>query len=244
MSKCVIRPIPVVRALYHKALMTYGLGFDDLTPMYIYLWYIDGLEKRVVVDTGATVENPRIATFPNVEKIQSVEEGLAKVGVEASEIDIVIITHLHHDHIELASKFPQAKFVVQKAELEEALNPHPLFAAGYVKHHFTNLNFEVLDGDSVIMPGVSVLLTPGHTPGGQSVVVETTKGKAIITGFCCIDDNFLAPVGGENQLPFVIPGIFIDARQIYNSMMKVKQLADIIIPLHSAQAAKADKIPS
>ena len=49
-----------------------------------------------------------------------------------------------------------------------------------------------VDGDAEIVDGIRVLLTPGHTVGGQTVVVNTGPGKAVITGFCCNEENFPA----------------------------------------------------
>ena len=112
-----------------------------------------------------------------------------------------------------------------------------------------DLDFEVIDGDQTIVPGISVMLTPGHSPGGQSVVIETAQGKAIITGFCCIMDNFTPPeditvsVSPFSTYPVITPGIHSDPFQAYDSTLKVKELADIIIPLHDPELAIRDQIP-
>jgi len=82
---------------------------------------------------------------------------------------------------------------VQKAEIEFARNPHVTQARYYDKELIEGLNFEIIDGDRQIIDGIRVLLTPGHTPGGQSVAIETPKGTAIITGFCCTRENFEPP---------------------------------------------------
>ena len=56
-----------------------------------------------------------------------------------------------------------------------------------------------VDGDAQIVDGIGVLLTPGHTVGGQSIVVNTKAGKAVITGFCCNEVN--SPPPGRPFLP-------------------------------------------
>jgi N-acyl homoserine lactone hydrolase len=94
-----------------------------------------------------------------------------------------------------------------------------------------------VEGDAEIVPGVSVLLTPGHTPGGQSVVVNTKKGKAVITGFCCNEQNF--PASG----PVVPSGVHLDLIQAYESARRVKETADILIPLHDLSVGKKRAIP-
>ena len=77
-------------------------------------------------------------------------------------------------------------------------NPHP------VDHrYFPDLLDEVevvqVDGDAQIVDGIRVLLTPGHTVGGQSVVVNTRAGQAVITGFCC-NEHELPGLGAGRAL--------------------------------------------
>jgi len=85
------------------------------------------------------------------------------------------------------------------------------------------------------------MLTPGHSPGGQSVIVDTAKGKAIITGCCCVNQNFEPPEGMNVE---VIPtGILIDPIQVYDSLLKIKKSADVIIPIHDSEFLEAEGIP-
>jgi len=82
-----------------------------------------------------------------------------------------------------------------------------------------------------------VLLTPGHTPGGQSVVVNTKGGKAVITGFCCNDQNF------PGKGPCVPPGVHLNLIEAYESIKRVQETADIIIPLHDLSVGQRHTIP-
>jgi N-acyl homoserine lactone hydrolase len=68
--------------------------------------------------------------------------------------------------------------------------------------------------------------SPGHSPGGISIKVETGEGPAVITGFCCNSENF--PANG----PAVCPGVHLDAIAAWDSIQKVKTLGAIILPLH------------
>jgi len=107
-----------------------------------------------------------------------------------------------------------------------------------IQEMLDEVNFDILEGDKEIVKGVKVLLTPGHSPGSQSVAIETEKGIAVITGFCCINKNFI-----EEFWPVTPPGIHTNATQAYDSMLKVKEIADIIIPLHESTFAKKEVIP-
>jgi N-acyl homoserine lactone hydrolase len=90
---------------------------------------------------------------------------------------------------------------------------------------------------------------PGHTPGSQAVVVGTTKGKAVISGFCSIMENFDPPEDVKTKIspfasyPVIAPGIHTDLFKAYESTLKVKQIADIIIPLHDPNMASREQIP-
>jgi glyoxylase-like metal-dependent hydrolase (beta-lactamase superfamily II) len=133
--------------------------------------------------------------------------------------------------------------MVQRAELEFAKNPHPAMALSFDEKLFRDLDFELVEGNKKIMEGIDILFTPGHTPGGQSVAVETVQGLAIITGFCCTLDNFEPPPEVKaHGFQVVMPAIHINVPEVYNSALKVKELADCIIPLHEAKFMGMDAI--
>jgi glyoxylase-like metal-dependent hydrolase (beta-lactamase superfamily II) len=94
-----------------------------------------------------------------------------------------------------------------------------------------------VEGDTTIFDGIDVIFTPGHTVGSQSVAINTSNGKAIITGLCCNDKNF--PATG----PAIAPGVHVNAMEAYDSMQKIKEMADILIPLHDLSIGKMKTIP-
>jgi N-acyl homoserine lactone hydrolase len=197
-----------------------------------YIWYIEGADTKILVDAGAEASDFMARGTPETDII-SVKDGLHKLGLLPDEIDIVIVTHLHCDHISLGRLYKKAKFIVQKRELEYAQNPHPIDAVLYDHSSFSHLNWEVIDGDKEIVPGISVLFTPGHSPGGQSVAISTSAGKAIITGFCATQNTFIPTAAMKRRgWKVTVPLIHHDVIQTYNSVIKVKHLADVIIPLH------------
>jgi len=235
-----IRPLEIV-AIQEVPLpgMTYLSGFGEVTTTNGYIWCIEGPRESIIVDTGGKAETLGMLGIL-AKDVQSPENALGKLGLKCEDIDTVILTHLMSDHFEYAGKFENARFVVQKDELDYARNPHPLMQYFYlpIQHLLDEVNFDVVEGDREIVSGVKVLLTPGHSPGSQSVAIETEKGTAVITGFCCISENFV-----EGVWPVTPPGIHTNATQAYDSMLKVKGIADIIIPLHESTFAKRDTIP-
>jgi len=249
MAEHIIRPIPLIKNIGVSTYkMTHLVGYGSPHNRGSYIWYIEGPKEKIIVDAGSSAEFPATGgagtiMFPegHAEHIQTIEEGLGKFGLRPEDMEIIIFTHAHEDHVQLARKYPKAKLIIQKAELEFARNPHPIQQFTYQPKLIEGLNFEVIEGDKQIVDGVSVMLTPGHSPGGQSVIVDTAKGKAVITGCCCVRGNFEPPK--ELGVEVISTGIVIDPIQSYDSLIKIKNTANIIIPIHDAEFLEMDRIP-
>lgn len=246
MGKLTIHPIPLLKVVdrFGKPKMTYLFNFGEDVHTACFVWYIEGAKEKILVDAGPTYETTikRGRSKETVQLVQTLEEGLAKFNIKPADIDKVIVTHLHWDHIELARTLVNAKFVVQEEELRVARDPE-LAGEGYVQELFEGLDFEVVKGDVQITEGIKVLLTPGHTAGGQSVVVDTEKGNAVLPGFCCIRENFEPSEEIRKKVPFIVPGVHMDVPQSRESMQKVIETADIIVPLHELEYLYIDTIP-
>ena len=253
MNEYSIQPMMLGKMNSEKGPMTYLTYHGQAIVRPYVFWCIHAGEKHVLVDTSIETEDyrnyhPGFKDFP-FEPVQSFEAALATAGCAPEDIDIVILTHLHMDHMYNTPKCKNAVVYVQKKELEFALDPHPTMAFAYPRDLIKNLNFEVITGDQDILPGISVMLSPGHSPGGQSVLIDTARGKAVIPGLCSIMDNFTPPedirtsVSPFSTYPVIAPGIHSDLFQAYDSMLKVKQIADIIIPLHDPDLAQRKQIP-
>lgn len=241
----IIHPIPLVKIDFPKPKMTYLFNFGQTVPIVNYIWYLEGPRENIIVDAGIAPER-LLARGYKVEPIQSLDQGLSKVGLGGGDIDFVIVTHTHHDHIALAHEFPKAKFIIQRAEIEFDHNPHPFIAetrpADFMEL-IEGLDFEVVEGDTEIGDGIGVLLTPGHSAGTQSVAIKTARGTAIITGFCCIQENFEPSSELRERMSFYTPGIHLNVLQAYESVARVRELADFVVPLHEAELIHKATIP-
>ena len=185
----------------------------------------------ILVDTGASVqEYQKHMRFP-LENFVSVEDALASQGLRPEDIGLVICSHLHYDHCLNLERCTKARIVVQKAELEFSRCPHPIFAESIHTTLWQQVPFEVIDGDTEILPGIRLYLLGGHTPGSQAIGVRTERGQVVISGVCTTPDNFNPPPE-VTRLPVLACGTHIDLFQAYEAVLKIKRLADIIFPAH------------
>ena len=243
MANCIIHPIPLFRSGGDKSMMTYLANFGQQITLLRYVWYIEGTKEKILVDASGVVEEDTMGGKAGDEEIQTLDSGLSKLGLSVDDIEIIILTHLHLDHVTAAFRFPRARFLVQRDELEFAQNPHPAVADFYNKQLLNGLNLEVISGDAEICDGVSVISTPGHSPGNQSVSIKTAQGIAIIAGFCSIWENFEPPPPVSKTMPVIAPGVHDNLFDAYDSVLKVKEMADIVVPLHDPVYWQKTSIP-
>jgi glyoxylase-like metal-dependent hydrolase (beta-lactamase superfamily II) len=220
-----------------QGVMTYLKGYGTRIWIPIYVFYVAGGEKKILVDTGLDqfVVPPEVGEQNGVE-ILEFEDALAKVDLEPEDVDIIIHTHLHNDHCENDYKCTNAKAYVQAGELEFFKAPHPLDHR-YYPDLLDDVEVVTVDGEAEIVDGIRVVPSPGHTPGAQSVLIETSQGKVAIAGFCCNQDNF--PEKG----PAVTPGVHTDALAAYESIQRFRGMADILLPLHDFSVGQRKQIP-
>lgn len=229
----IIHAIPLFLTFGDKSRQTYRLNLGQPLGLVNYVWYIEGTREKILVDAGGSPEFFRRQGI-HVEDVQTLDSGLRKVGLTCDDIDLIILTHLHPDHVAQASQFPRAKFLVQKDELEFSRRPHPAVASSYAHDFFNGLEFIILDGDAEVSDGVSVIKTPGHSKGGQSVGVQTAQGLVIISGLCTIRENFEPPPPLNRSYSVIVPTIHLDVLESYDNLMKLKGIADKVLPLHDS----------
>jgi N-acyl homoserine lactone hydrolase len=243
-----IHPIVMGTKIFDKGMMTYQYGYGEPYTIPIYCWYLEGGDQRVLVDTGEMSpicsDERKKAIGGN---IYTFEEGLGRWGLKPEDIDVVIHTHLHNDHCENDFKCVNAIFYVHEKELERIHNPHPLdfrYLEDYITDVEENGQIESVAGDRQILPGIWVMHTPVHTEGGLTVLVNTAEGVAAITGFCVIMENLAPPQQIlAMEMEVIPPGTHVNVYDAYDIMLKVKERADILIPLHEPEFAARDTIP-
>jgi glyoxylase-like metal-dependent hydrolase (beta-lactamase superfamily II) len=169
---------------------------DDLTPegrihmnMGSFLLRSDG--RTVLVDTGLGVEN---STFDIVSSGKLISDFKAK-GIGLDEVDVVVITHLHRDHVgwnitwdddNYSPTFPNATYWIPRADWDMFTRRTGMAAFAYIREQVTPLEnlgvLEIFEGERAITGELTTYPTPGHTPGHASVLVSSQGEKGIVLG--------------------------------------------------------------
>jgi N-acyl homoserine lactone hydrolase len=220
----------------------------------------------VLIDTGL---HPSVAVKPRenfgrvtllafrdlqMEPDQALPAQLRERGHEASDVKAVVMTHLHVDHASGISEFPQATFVVSRAEWEAATSQGQTH--GYVTRQFDHaFDYRLLEfdtGDVSSFAGfarsfdlfgdgsVRTVYTPGHTLGHMSVVLRTGRGEVLVAG----DAMYLRRTLDDTHLPHRLEDEHLFRRSLREIRQYTRETPDaLIIPGHDWEEwQKLDKV--
>ncbi len=153
-------------------------------------------ERLMIIDAGVgDTMDAKNAGIYALDRAEHLDLTLARAGVSADAVEIVLASHLHFDHAggftmrhadgALRPRFPNARYVVNEGEWEDATHPHERNRASYVADNFMPLQqagvIDFTHGDETIMPGVRVRRTGGHTRCHQIVYLESRGRTAVFT---------------------------------------------------------------
>ena len=161
-------------------------GTRVVTPVYAYL--LETGDDLVLVDTGMNpvhIAEPHAGfdsafaaiLTPRMTEADRLEARLAEAGLSPADVTAVVNTHLHFDHMGSNALFTGVPIYIQRAHYEAALG-HPAYP-----NHLWNLpalRYELLDGETELFPGVELVLTPGHAPAHQSLLVTLGRGARVL----------------------------------------------------------------
>lgn len=213
---------------------------DYSMPMDYFVWVLKSDELTIVVDAGF---NEKVAKERNREFIVSPIDALSEIGIHSDDVDYVIITHLHYDHIGNLNAFQNAKFIVQERELSFWTGKYAS-KGQYINHvekedilFLVEENFSkrvvFVDGDEEILPGVTLYLVGGHSPGLQMVKINLGNESVLLTSDVShFYENF------QEERPF---RIISDLPSMYDGFELVNKLSrecKHIIPGHDPKVMK------
>ncbi len=107
-------------------------------------------------------------------------DALAAIGVRIADVRIVVNCHLHFDHAGENFHFAGVPIFAQRAEIEAAGGVDYTLAPLVID--FRGAHFETIDGEAEPWAGLRIIPTPGHSPGHQSLLVETREGRILLAG--------------------------------------------------------------
>jgi N-acyl homoserine lactone hydrolase len=130
-------------------------------------------------DTGIGLGNAEFDAYYMV-RARELPDVLAQAGLDQGEITAIANCHLHADHAGQNLRFPGVPIYVQPAEWEVAHGADDYTILDWVD--FPGARIEQVAGDHEPAPGIRIFATPGHSPGHQSLVVDTPEGPLLLAG--------------------------------------------------------------
>lgn len=199
---------------------------------------LEGEGRKILVDTGMW-DADRANTYHHPGSTQpegfKCYERLAALGISTDDIDYVLYTHLHWDHVGYASMFTKAIHVANRKELAFAKDPIPLYYKSYEhpacgisnQDFYNNTKFELIEGETEILPGIRAFDTPGHSPGHVAFEVDTANGPYLLAGDAAFGLFSFNPVP-ELKYDITPPGRFTDIIEEWQTLRTLKERAQSI----------------
>jgi glyoxylase-like metal-dependent hydrolase (beta-lactamase superfamily II) len=182
---CAIRYAHLDRTAGHNFIG--GDEHDGPMPLDYYVWTIRGPGVCFVLDTGF---DAAMGAARGRQLVQPVEEGLAAVGVDPSQVTDVIISHMHYDHAGNHELFPRARYHLQTEEMAFCTGTamcHSVMRAPYDARDVQAMVGKLYagrvtyhDGMAELAPGITLHRIGGHTRGLQIVRVHTQRGWVVL----------------------------------------------------------------
>jgi len=169
-------------------------------------------EALILVETGVgSYLKKNFYQYYGVERNPELSAELIRLGTSPDDIDFVVNTHLHFDHCggnikaehdgTFVPAFPNALYIIQRCEWENAVNPCSRDRVSYVPHTFLPLQqagcLQLVEGENEIHPGITVIPAAGHTAGHQCVKVSS-EGET----FLFLGD--MVPSAAHTALPYIM----------------------------------------
>jgi len=135
--------------------------------------------QNILIDSGVPDDYAAPDGTPFVNAPNVVTQ-LAELGLNPDDIDLVICTHLDIDHVGFHDAFPGAEFIIQRQQYDLARGGNPRFQNGQGHWDHPDLRYRVVDGDTELLPGLTLVETSGHTTGHQSVLLRLPETGPVL----------------------------------------------------------------
>ena len=147
-------------------------------------------------------------------------------GLTTDDIQMVVLTHAHWDHAQNVDMFPNARFVINKAEVDYSRAPRKgdWATPSYFANTLQGLNVQEVVEGTELEPGVRIIEIPGHTRGSIGVAVDTPDGTAVIASYAFPDAGTVS-----RGRPYLV---FWNEREARESVRKIMGISNMIYPGH------------
>jgi glyoxylase-like metal-dependent hydrolase (beta-lactamase superfamily II) len=151
-------------------------------------------DQTMIIDAGVgeKMDAKSVAIY-GIDRTPTISQGLRAAGLREEDVDLVLASHLHFDHAggftrreasgAIVPVFPRARYVARTAEYEDATHPNERNRASYLAENYVPLReagvLDLVADDALIMPGVRVVRTGGHTMHHQIVYIESGGRTAV-----------------------------------------------------------------
>ncbi|WP_329003043.1 MBL fold metallo-hydrolase [Kribbella sp. NBC_00709] len=154
-------------------------------------------------------------------------EGLSAYGVTPGDIEKLVISHGHWDHVQNADLFPSAEVLIHPLELRNLENPpaRDLGTPRWARAILADLNVHEVVEDDEILPGVHILDLPGHTPGSIGLLIHTEPGLRVVLAADAVPTLTVLGAGRAGGRPY-------DRARADAAVARVAACADVVYPGH------------
>jgi len=216
-----------------------------------FCYYVDTGEHKILIDTGLCDEERATKWHHKCDKRGTTEVHRHlkdRLGVDPSEIDAIVFTHLHWDHVQNMKEFPNARYIAPSAEIEMAYNPLPLYYRTYecgilgIEPAYAGCVFEGIADETEVLPGITMFHTPGHSVGHMAVTVATSAGDIVVCGDAIFQARNLEPNPSE-MWRYWVPARFVNSFEGWRSVEEIDKRADYILACHDKACGDHDVYP-
>ncbi len=175
-------------------------------------WLVTDASRQILIDAGCgDKQDAKFAEIYGFDRTRHLDHALADAGLTASDIDVVVASHLHFDHAggftrreadgRIVPRFPRARVSIRRGEWDDAMHPNERTRASYFRENYAPLVeaglVDFVESDGEVAPGLSVRRTGGHTMHHEIVRIESEGKVAIFAAD-------LLPTAAHVPLPYIM----------------------------------------
>lgn len=221
-----------------------------MDPVPIWAWAIETPHGNFLVDTGETPDYFQPGHFRDpldhwvhhrilkldITENQRIDRQLAEVGLAVDQVDAVLMTHLHLDHVDGIRHLKKGTFLVPRTDWNKPIGVPKSVLPEWFEPDLITLNKTQLpfEGAYEVTPDIKLLATPGHTFGHQSVLLSVGNTHILFAGDVCFNEG--------QFLREEIPGISIQIGKSRDTLRRIKQLASevdlVFLPSHDPESGE------